>query len=218
MDPANKFNKEQMAKLTPKLSELLGNISLVSTKVGFLEGELNAYKNISPNHSQYLSTTNIEKEQLTGICETLAEMEDRKLRSKNVIMFNVPESSGNSHPEIMSEDLNKVKSILHNVSNVDTSQIKLYRLGKKDTNKTRPIKIELPDKYQARTVLQNKGIPYENVIIKTKNDLTMLQRQEVQNLWKELEDRKSKGENNLIIKYINNRPKILNNIPKNLKP
>lgn len=216
MDPTNKFTKEQMGKLTPQLSVLLGNISLVSTKVGFLEGELSAYRNISPNHSKQLSTTNIETEQLTGICETLAEMDERKLRSKNVIMFNVPESSGNSQTATMSEDLNKVKNILNNVDNVDTSLIKVYRLGKKDTNKTRPIKIELSDKYQARTVLQKRGIPYGSVTIKTKNDLTMLQRQEVQNLWKELEDRKSKGENNLIIKYINNRPKIITNIPKNL--
>jgi len=45
MDPSNKFTKEQMAKLTPKLSDLLSNISVVVAKVGFLEGELNAYTN-----------------------------------------------------------------------------------------------------------------------------------------------------------------------------
>lgn len=215
MDPSNKFTKEQMAKLTPKLSELLGNISVVGAKVGFLEGELKAYTNISQQKPPQVQSLPNTIQDLPGICETLAEMEERKLRSKNIIMFNVPECSTGTQTDCMREDRNKVLSILNKVENVDTSEIKMFRLGKKEMEKTRPIKIELSDQHQVKLVLQKKAIDYQNVSIKTKKDLTWVQRQEIQNVWKELENRKNKGENNLTIKYINNSPKIVTTTPKN---
>lgn len=45
-DPVNRFNKDQIARLTPKLSQIMGSISQMGVKMGSLEGEVNAYKEV----------------------------------------------------------------------------------------------------------------------------------------------------------------------------
>lgn len=64
MDPSNKFTKEQMGKLSPKLTELLGNISLVATKMGLLENnqpansDIKKQKNIKNKYSILITPKN----------------------------------------------------------------------------------------------------------------------------------------------------------------
>lgn len=211
MDPTNRFNKEQMAKLLPKLSELLGTIGQMGVKLGIMEGELGAYKQIIQNQPLQSSTQNVNA---PNLCEALDEIEDRKTRSKNIILFNVPESQSTTQAQCIADDTNRVTSILNKVTSLNTNNIKLYRLGAKRSDKTRPIKMEFAEPSQAKLILQNRHVVSNEINIKC--DQTVLQRKQLSDLRKELEDRLQRGEANLTIKYINSCPKIISTLPKNL--
>lgn len=211
MDPTNRFNKEQMAKLLPKLSELLGTIGQMGIKLGIMEGELGAYKQIIQN--QPLQSNNQLTNNAPNLCEALDEIEDRKTRSKNIILFNVPESQSPTQAQCIADDTNRITGILNKVTPLDANKIKLYRLGAKRSDKTRPIKIEFGDESQAKFILQNRNVVSNEVKIKC--DQTLLQRKQLSDLRKELEDRLQGGEVNLTIKYINSCPKIISTLPKN---
>jgi hypothetical protein len=141
-------------------------------------------------------------------------MDERKLRAKNVILYNIPECQSNSSTVRIAEDLTKVKSAIQD-TNTDlvVEEVKVYRLGVLKENKVRPIKIEFKDASLAREILA-KRVKFRNGV-KANNDLTFLQRNQLMDLRKELETRISAGETNITIKYINSVPKIISTIPKN---
>lgn len=211
MDPNSKFTKEHIAKIIPKTNDILGTIAGMAARMATLEGELNIYKT-QPQHPQPSSSAIAD---VIGISETIAEMEERKNRSKNILLFNIPESTATLQSDCINDDLSQVTNILKKVDNVDTTNLQMYRLGRKSTEKTRPIKIILSDVNQAKLVLMKKSIHSNNNTIKIKHDLTVLQRQQISSLWKELENRQNNGEANLSIKYINSTPKIITSLPKN---
>ena len=70
------------------------------------------------------------------------EVLERQKREANVIMFNVTESQKISHTERVSEDTILVKKHLELiVPDINTNNIKMFRLGKLNTTTCRPIKI-----------------------------------------------------------------------------
>lgn len=214
-DPINKFTKEQMGKITPITSELLGTTGLMAVRMGILEGELSAFKSIP----QTLSSEVNSQIPPSNMCDVLTEIEERKMRANNVILFNIPESVSDLTAINISEDNNKVSTALKNIDiSINTQEIKIYRLGaKKVTGKIRPIKLELKDSQLARTILINNKKFKDG--IKAGNDQTLQQRRQLITLREELESRRNNGETNLTIKYVNSSPKIIemqpNGVPKN---
>lgn len=130
------------------------------------------------------------------------EVRSRLEREKNVIIIGVDENP--SHVETIRQILNTMAS--PNTINIQ----RVSRIGKPNNNKARPIKVELATKEEALLILRNKrkipNEPYPN--IKFKNDRTPKQIAELSRLYRELAQRKEAGEN-VIIKYINNQPRIV---------
>lgn len=210
-DPGNKFTKEQMGKLTPITTELLGTTGMMAVRMGILEGELSALKSVAVTQPTDANPTNPS----SNICDLLTEIEERKLRARNVILFNVPESTSELTSINISDDVNKVTSALKNIDiSFNPHDIKIFRLGmKKVANRCRPIKLEFKEEHSVRTILINNKKFKDG--IKARNDQTSQQRKHLMILRDELESRKTNGESNLTIKYINNLPKIVNILPKN---
>ncbi|XP_077301736.1 uncharacterized protein LOC143922385 [Arctopsyche grandis] len=85
MDPVNRFSKDQMAKLMPFTSDISQTVGEMSCNIAMLEGELSATK-------MYMSKdtpTTIE-----STLELVSEMEERKNRKNNVIIFDITETGG----------------------------------------------------------------------------------------------------------------------------
>lgn len=205
-DPVLKITKDQMAKILSKLSNLSGTMQDLGVTVGVLEGKVMTFEKI------------IEKKVLpqetTPICDVLAEIEERKTRSKNVILLNVPECNSNSTTVSVLEDGKKVLAAISEInSEFNLEDVKIYRLGSKIPNKTRPIKLEFDEVKQAKLILFNKTTLSNGIIIKP--DRTLQQRNHLTDLWKELEERKEKGEVDLRIKHFNGIPKIIKTQAKN---
>lgn len=213
MDPGNKFTKEQVAKIMPKTSDLLGTIGLMAIKMGITEGELTAYKQMALNPQPI--TQSSPPMQSAEIIETLNEMEDRKVRASNLIIHNLPESSEMTQLNKIKDDANNVLKILNNIDDLNLQDnIKMYRLGVRKGDKARPIKIELLNPETAKRILYNKQKLPD--YIRIYQDQTLLQRKQLMDLRSELDARIKDGESNLTIKYINSVPRIIaKNIAKN---
>lgn len=209
-EPSNKFSKENIVKIIPKTTELMATIGELVVDFGVMQGELNSMKNIT-----LLTTPSRTNPIDINMNEIVTEMEERAIRSKNIILYNVPESLSEEKAVTITEDRDKVSTAIKNIDpSLDLLNVKVFRLGaKKIANKNRPIKLEFNNNTTPRTLLRN-SIKFKDGI-KASNDLTILQRNQLVELRKQLLYRQENGEPNLTIKYINSKPTIVTTLPKN---
>ncbi|MEW8545300.1 MAG: hypothetical protein AB2693_17395, partial [Candidatus Thiodiazotropha sp.] len=109
------------------------------------------------------------------------ELEERKRRELNITLFNLPEhsnSNGNDNKREDERDFTKISSEL-GLDNVNI--VTSFRLGRKQVNKIRPLKVILAEKAHRKFLLDNAkfisskvNISFRNVIIS--KDLTQQQR------------------------------------------
>ena len=116
----------------------------------------------------------------------------------------------------IAHDKAKIKDILDGID-VNCDTCKTFRLGRA-TDKPRPLKVVFSNPDLVSVCLRNRrALKEKNVSLSA--DLTYLQRDEIRNAHKELENRKQNGESGLYIRYINGSPKVLvskvSNVSKN---
>ena len=140
----------------------------------------------------------------------LSEQRDKEDRQCNLIFHNLPESDASDIEDKKSDDIDKVKSIFSNLE-VDYTEIsKPTRLGKKmktDDGKERPrlLRVRVGDVNVKRQALAKaKELKNESNSIWKKvyitPDLTFKEREENRKLRLELNTRRDKGEEDLIIR------------------
>lgn len=141
--------------------------------------------------------------------EWIAEINDRKKRENNVIIYNFPEPNEDSLEKNLLQDKTKINETLESLVEGSAEKIfKTFRLGKPTTNRVRPVKVIFKDSYIAGAVLScKKRIPLQ-AGYSIGYDQTPIQRDFLKGLRQELEARKPK-EPNLTIKYYNGLPKIV---------
>ena len=149
------------------------------------------------------------------------EEEEIRKRKTSVIIHGLKEPSAEAPEERKQEDEVVIEDLLHKLRSDEVSVSKIIRLGKRPEDsedieaKPRPIKLELASEeqkdkvlQQAKNMLRNQEGDYKKVFIH--QDLTPKQRQKRQILVKELKDRQSRGETNLMIanwKIVTRRPR-----------
>lgn len=177
-------------------------------KIDNLEAEINKLKIIVESANKDSGTME-EKE------DVLYEMMERQKCASNIIVFNVNESKMKSQQEREAEDVKAVEGILNNF-NINKSNLKMFRLGKFVPNKSRPIKVILQSPEDAKFILKNKHL---NIIpsIRIYGDQTRKQREYFNFIKTKLQRSIENGDNRKTIKFINNRPTIVDKQdPKNL--
>lgn len=168
---------------------LIKKIEDLGAQVKKIKEEKNTTENNSLNNEQLISE----------FCE-------RQKRASNIIMHNVKEPSQNTRSDRTTEDKKSVQEILKNIE-VDTSNISVFRLGKYDQTKNRPIKVTFSNPHEALNVLKNKKeitVPSIRIF----SDQTKMQRDYFLTVKKKLQDLTGRGENKTI-RYINNIPTIV---------
>lgn len=139
----------------------------------------------------------------------IQEVMERQSRAKNVIIFNLPESSNVNREDKIADDSKTAKVLLSVVPDIDTSNIKITRLGRVGNN-PRPLKIILEDSTQALQVLKSKAVIINrNNNIKISDDKTPSQREYLNNVRLALKRRIDAGEQDLTIRYIKGVPTIV---------
>lgn len=142
--------------------------------------------------------------------EIINEISERHKKEKNIIIYNLPEQANGSSAQKHTADLQKTKEVLQSLTpEVETDHIKISRLGKPAQNKVLPLKVQLSSREDVFLILKNKKKLRElNINIQISTDKTPFQRQQLKSTIDQLNERKTKGEENLYIKYINGNPTI----------
>lgn len=141
--------------------------------------------------------------------EVVQELAEHQAKSKNIIIFNLTELA-DSDPH--SDELKRVQDILNDVPHPNTGPavLSVIRMGRvKRTDTIRPLKVMLSSSDNVLSVLRLKAHFTKKKDISIAPDRTLKQRNHMKSLVDELEKRRSKGEDNLIIRYRNGIPTII---------
>ncbi|KAG5895024.1 hypothetical protein JTB14_014763 [Gonioctena quinquepunctata] len=120
------------------------------------------------------------------------------------MIFNLPESDGNS----TTADQSKVKEIIRDITYNEVQISKTLRIGKTNKNGARALKVILESSLDVSYIRnRNKVKKDRNIFINS--DQTPMQMAQFKSLQLELKHRIEQGENDVKLKYINGTPKII---------
>lgn len=141
------------------------------------------------------------------------EIENRRQREKNIIIYNVPELQSQLAKDCIAHDMAIIKSnLVKIIPNIIIH--KIIRLGPKENN-PRPLKVILNSKEDALQILKNKK-DFNQVNIQS--DRTPAERSHLKKLRDTMNERMAAGEQGLTIRYRRGRPEIVraSNSEKNM--
>lgn len=136
-----------------------------------------------------------------GTSDVFHEMTERQKRSNNLMVFNLPEINEQ-------DDLERANSLISNLIGAPIVIASASRIGKRNKNGHRSLRLTLQSPYVVHQVLRSKKKLDRSQMIYLEADLTSDQRTELNNLKNELKLRQRNGEKNLFLKYINGIPKL----------
>lgn len=151
--------------------------------------------------------------------EIVREVEERRVRGKNVIVIGLPEpDSSVSNEQRLAHEKTQLKRIFsHLLPDLPFDNFSSFRLGKSNANGNRPrlLKANFQNEDIVRQLLRKSNklkdsVDYKHIIISS--DKTPKQIEHYRVLKRELEERISNGEHNIKIKYIKGIPKIVNDL------
>ena len=176
------------------LTELHQNLNERLTSLGSsLEAGMTTQEKVTEERFSTMETVftsrmqKLKTQSVDGAADMAREMEYRQDTANNIIMFNVPESSAGSRVQ-QGDDANihVVKKICV-ILGADNAKIITRRLGRKTETETRPIRVEMTDLNNKKTILKNarhlregEDLTLRNVYIA--QDLTPSQREEQKEL------------------------------------
>lgn len=222
--------KKNLAKLKSEVDSLKGSMErrrreneTVKGELTEIKKEIQQVKEKAPMASYAEALKKLEKKVETikapedhGIELTLMELKEREHRATNVLLFGFDEPAGNDPQDNAKKDKETVASIFSRLNLVLSDTTKVFRLGTREQNRKRPLKVVLTTKTEAINALKCKKKLEENFPGKyMKNDQTENQRKYLKQVLAELEKQKSEGKTNIIIKYVKGIPTILEKPSKN---
>lgn len=145
--------------------------------------------------------------------EMYSEISDRIDRSRNVLIYNIPENPSKELEVRINHDESSVSDILNDLE-IDAGNFKSIRLGRPST-RPRPVKVIFKDASIALQCLRKRRNLGNESNIRIGADLTIMQRDHIKRVYKELDERKAKGENNIIVKFIRGVPRIVESLKRN---
>lgn len=198
--------QKEMKNNIAKLDE---SVAIGQNKIKYLESDL-------CNLKQKSQTTSEESHDVLSTNEQIIkEMKNRNNREKNIILVGLQEQTSSKAEERMSQDEFDVLNVIASLSTDIPKPIKVVRLGKYNSGKSRNIKVYFDTNGPTKTLLRNKDKLPKN--IKIYSDQTPAQQNYLKKLKEELKCREDKGETDLTIKYISGTPTIIKVPSKNLK-
>ncbi len=202
-----KAEKDDVKQLEEKVEQLEKSVSERFTK---LEGEESKKSElIEKKIEEKIGERKMEESKpSTSVQEAVDEVKEQERRKDKVVLFNVPESDSADTETRRKHDVEVVQELMKE-GILHTAEIKtnakgekmVTRLGKKEENKTRPLKITFttPEGQQlilgnARNLSQSKNEMHRKVVVKP--DLTQMQREMEKKLVAEKIRRNKEAEQN----------------------
>lgn len=178
------------------INELKSNILELKTELETLKNNAN-HSGPDPNKKLSISENDM-----------IAEFEDRQERANNLILYNLRESDRDAPNERKNDDMSRCKNILlaNNLNPENIHVASCIRIGKFNEGKNRLLKIVFDTPKQALDVLRSYKVR-DNLYLN--KDLTAYQRNISYNIRKEFRERKSSGENDIMLRYKHGIPRII---------
>ena len=145
--------------------------------------------------------------------DVVEELNDREYRSRNLIIFGLPEPQESSPELNKSIDLTAVRGVLTEICPLNCLAPVTYRLGKQGKTPCRPLCVRLDSAAEVKKILQSKHRykgPY-----KISDDKTNNQRESIMQLREKLRVLHEQGQTQMTIRYIRGVPKIVKGRPHN---
>ena len=139
-------------------------IRLLHTKVDELtkrvqQLEVERSNSLSSNSAQSVSASGSHQDtstlQMTTVKSLLSEEKEKERRKLNLIFHKILESTSEDPLERKAHDIEQINFVLEHYVKVDTQVISAVRLGKKDSEKTRLLKVDVPSEKIKKLVLRN---------------------------------------------------------------
>lgn len=185
------LSEEETNKTKDRISELTEQFEVAIRANGILSEKVAEYE----NKITILESRDTEANEY----DVIAEMFDRQNRAKNILVFNLTDYGNHV------SDVNIIQSMMSTMG-LDIIPIKVKRLGGRSSdNLSRPIKAVLPEHTDVFLVLKNKKKLHDHPIynsLRISPDKTIKQREHYKELLEEVNEKKSKGERDIFIRYV----------------
>lgn len=196
-------------KLTIEIAELKSSKTTTEQKINDMQNDIQQLKSVPQlqSLSEIVLSTTLQ-------ADIFAEMEERCIRDKNIVVTGIPESPSTNAMERREHDLCEIAKIIEASysEGLAPKPLKVIRLGKFDASKSRPTKVYFDSANTVKTILKSKS---KINTVKIYSDQTPYQQKFMKNLREELQKRTETGETDLTIKYTKGVPKIVKLQPKN---
>ncbi|XP_028163109.1 uncharacterized protein LOC114354755 [Ostrinia furnacalis] len=204
-----KFQVEQMKLTSIRLEEEQCKFKKeLSTITNFNTETENRIKAIE-SKVDTLKTGTMSWTPLTDCDDLISEVQERYQREKNLIIVGIDEIISKSLEERRNHDMSQVKNVVESFGLNCAQPNKVIRIGKFDSNKSRPIKACFETSETPKLILRNKTTFQKDPKIKIYSDETPYQKKVMQKLRDELKQRTEAGEKDLTIKFIKGIPKLI---------
>lgn len=183
----------------------LANLNCLQDTVKKLEAEINNLKCLNkspPYNDAYVA-------EVDNLCnmDIVEELNERRIRESNIIIFNMEETGGTSN-ESKQKESDNIKGLIRSIDDsVNVNNVKHFRLGKYSEERKRPVKLILSSKEDVLKILKNKV--KANPPVNIQSDQTPMQRKYLYDLRQQLQVLINNGEINKTIKYIKGKPQIV---------
>lgn len=169
-------------------------VRLVPKLIKKIDEMFNEMENLKHQFKQtYVMPTSMDE-------NIINEMQERQKRQNNVMIFNLVES-GSEDPTIVNNIITELTS-----QSLETRNIK--RIGKKNKNGWRAVRVEFSRAEDADKVIKAKKDTLKGKKIFVNADLTPHQTSKIKTIRKEIEERNSRGES-VGMKFVNGTPTIV---------
>ena len=217
-DKIDKTIADMEVNLTKSISEKVKKEIKKQVETKFKEQNSNLDKKILEVHERISSIEETQKnlasvsgEELgdkinSAVQEAMAEKMEIERRSKNVMVFQLAESVKLDVQARIQDDITSFKKVIKRFTNMELDDIqveKAIRIGKKGGESPRPLKVMLENKEVKAKILKitkDTVVNTEFEHVRFAPDRTPTQRLKNKKLKEELFMRKSKGEDNLMIR------------------
>lgn len=190
-----------------KRCNLIDIVNELKSEIVALKMELEEMKNVPENSGEALAgSITSDGHRALSDEQLFAEIEERQLRARNIIITNVPEPQGSSAEEKNKEDFNAVRYLIGTTNVINYNVIHCSRVGRNSRNKPRPIRLRLLSELEARIIMQ-RFVPVDNIFMN--KDLTPMQQNSAHLIREEFRARVNAGETNVKCNYHNGMPKIV---------
>lgn len=192
-----KFYCEECLLGVRLVPQLIKKIDDLQVELEDLKTQVKSMQAAAPNCNVSPNTQKLVPEE-----DIMNEMCERQKRLCNVMIFNMPEK-GN-------EELDKEETriLIEQITKEDLPIVNCLRVGKKNKNGYRALKIVLSNAENATKIIKSDKSAIKGKKVFITVDLTAKQRANLQELRQEVERRSQKGED-VIIKYTNGVPRIV---------